>query len=311
VTGAPAHRTRFHHEAFFYAGEDEFLAGVIPFLEEGLEGGETVLAILPDARLRLLRDALGATAEDIELQPMEETGRNPARLISAWRDVLRSAAPDKNVRGLGEPAWPGRGSPELDECERHERLLNLAFDQNPMLTLMCPYDTGALDEEVLAAARRSHPQCGDVCGRAASRDYDLGDPLTGSLPLPRIPTATLGFGRTDLPTVRHAVADLARTAGLIGRRNEDLVLAVSEIATNSVQHGGGEGSLAIWRDDGQLICDLRDAGRIEDPLVGRQRPAATQVGGRGIWIAHQLCDLVQVRSGERGTQVRLRMSIKS
>ena len=52
---------------------------------------------------------------------------------------------------------------------------------------------------------------------------------------------------------------------------------------------------------------MRDDGRIEDPLVGRERPRPDQANGRGLWIANQLCDLVQVRSGHDGTEVRLRM----
>jgi len=69
------------------------------------------------------------------------------------------------------------------------------------------------------------------------------------------------------------------------------------------------GELRAWYEDGWLICDVRDPGRIDDPLVGRQRPPADRVGGRGLWIANQICDLVQIRSGESGTQVRLQMAI--
>ena len=58
-----------------------------------------------------------------------------------------------------------------------------------------------------------------------------------------------------------------------------------------------------------LVCSVRDRGRIEDPLVGRERPRAEQASGRGLWIANQLCDLVQIRSGELGTEVRMRMSL--
>jgi anti-sigma regulatory factor (Ser/Thr protein kinase) len=174
---------------------------------------------------------------------------------------------------------------------------------------MCPYDTRALDDEVLAGAERSHPHCLDSRGRSPSPRFTLDGLLEGALPQPDRPAASLRFDTTTLRTVRRAVSELARSAGLDPRRNEELVLAVSEIATNSVQHGGGEGNLAIWRDGEELVCDVRDAGRIEDPLVGRIRPPADQVGGRGLWIAHQLCDLVQVRSAEQGTHVRLRMTI--
>ncbi|HEX6601792.1 MAG TPA: ATP-binding protein, partial [Solirubrobacterales bacterium] len=64
------------------------------------------------------------------------------------------------------------------------------------------------------------------------------------------------------------------------------------------------------REGDELVCEIHDFGLIEDPLIGRERPPADQIGGRGLWIVNQLCDLVQVRSGEKGTFVRLRMSIR-
>jgi anti-sigma regulatory factor (Ser/Thr protein kinase) len=305
----PAQGRGFRHEAFFYAGEDEFLAGAVPFLESGIAAGEAVLAVLPEPRRELLRQALGPAAEEVGFQPMEEVGRNPGRLISGWHDVLRHRGPGKGVRGLGEPAYAGRSADELDECERHERLINLAFKNEGGLTFMCPYDTTALDDEVLAGAARSHPHCLRPDGASVSSRFAVGFPLEGTLARPEVPTVTLGFGRSDLGTVRQSVGNLARSVGLSPRRNEDLVLAVCEAATNSIQHATGGGCLTIWRDEGDLVCEVHDFGQIENPLAGRERPAVDQSGGRGLWIAHQLCDLVQIRSGEEGTYVRVRMAI--
>ena len=302
-------KTGFHHEAFFYADSDEFLAGAVPFVEEGVSAGETVLVVVPKPRLRLLRWTLGAVAEEVDFLPMEKVGRNPARLVSACRDLLRGEDAGRGIRGVGEPIFAGRSAPQLDECERHERLLNIAFGDEPALTLMCPYDTTALDDEVLAKAERSHPHCSDPRGRSTSTQFAPGNPLEGPLPPREVPAATLGFGKSDLTKVRRAVTDLAHSAGLDRRRNEDLVFAVCEVATNSIQHGGGGGCLAIWRDDDELVCDIHDFGRIEDPLAGRERPVAGRGGGQGLWLVNQLCDLVQIRSGDDGTYVRLRMAI--
>jgi anti-sigma regulatory factor (Ser/Thr protein kinase) len=309
VTTGSAQRVGFCHEAFFYADSDEFLAGTVPYVEEGVAAGENVLVVVPEPRLRLLRGTLGAAAEAVEFLPMEKVGRNPARLVSACGDLLRRSDAEQGIRGVGEPVFAGRSAAALDECERHERLLNIAFGKERTLTLMCPYDTSALDDEVLAQAERSHPYCSNAHGRSASESFAPGNPLAGALPQREVPAATLGFGKSDLRRVRRAVTDLAHSAGLSARRNEDLVLAVCEVATNSIQHGGGGGWLEIWRDGGELVCDIHDCGRIEDPLVGRERVPAGQSGGRGLWIANHLCDLVQIRSGEEGTYVRLRMGI--
>jgi anti-sigma regulatory factor (Ser/Thr protein kinase) len=297
----------FRHEAFFYSGEDEFLAGTVPYLEEGISAGETVFVVLPEPHMQLIRDALGGAAEAVEFWRMADVGRNPARLISAWQDFLLTCDPEKGVRGLGEPISPGRSAAEVEECELHEALLNLVFAEEGALSVMCPYDTSGLEDDVLAGAERSHPVCGHRYGKAVSRRYSLGDLLEREFTSPRRPAVTLAFGRADLAMVRHLVAQCARSARLDNRRNEDLVLSVCEVATNSIQHGGGEGTLDVWDEDGELVCAVRDGGRIEDPLVGRKRPRPDQPGGRGLWIANQLCDLVQIRSGAGGTEVRLRM----
>ena len=105
--------------------------------------------------------------------------------------------------------------------------------------------------------------------------------------------------------VRGIVAASAASAGLDALRADDLVVAAHEIATNSVRHGGGRGELRLWRDDRSVICDFTDGGLIHDPMVGRERPLTGSAGGRGVWLANQMCDLVQIRNMPTGTVVRL------
>ena len=87
------------------------------------------------------------------------------------------------------------------------------------------------------------------------------------------------------------------------------MLCVNEIAANSLLHGGGSGVLRVWAEPSTLICEVADSGTIADPLVGRQSPSLERVGGRGLWLANQLCDLVQIRSGAAGTVVRLHVRL--
>jgi anti-sigma regulatory factor (Ser/Thr protein kinase) len=103
----------------------------------------------------------------------------------------------------------------------------------------------------------------------------------------------------------------AHGAGVLSTdRANDLLLAVNELATNTVRHGGGRGILKAWREPGALICEVTDAGRIQQPLVGRERPRLGQVGGYGLWLANQLCDLVQVRAFPTGGAVRVYMRLR-
>jgi anti-sigma regulatory factor (Ser/Thr protein kinase) len=110
---------------------------------------------------------------------------------------------------------------------------------------------------------------------------------------------------SGLAAIRNVVRDQCSAPGTDPLRRDDFVLAVNEIATNSLRHGGGHGSYTLWHDDDVLYCEIRDAGEITNPLVGRVSPPARQTGGRGLWIANQACDLVQVRTGPSGTVVRL------
>jgi anti-sigma regulatory factor (Ser/Thr protein kinase) len=115
--------------------------------------------------------------------------------------------------------------------------------------------------------------------------------------------------RSDLSKVRSLVMEYAIGAGLGEGRANDLVLAVSEVAANTLRHTRSEGTLAIWRDRHELICEIHDSGTITDPLAGRRRPAPDANGGHGLWLVHQVCDLVELRSDEAGTTIRMHMSL--
>jgi anti-sigma regulatory factor (Ser/Thr protein kinase) len=108
-----------------------------------------------------------------------------------------------------------------------------------------------------------------------------------------------------LHAVRALADEGARVFGLSARRRQECVLAVSEIATNSLVHGGGRGTFGCWTEGRRFVCEVVDSGRIDEPLVGRARPVPGEVGGHGLWLANQLADLVQVRSNERGTVARV------
>jgi anti-sigma regulatory factor (Ser/Thr protein kinase) len=109
----------------------------------------------------------------------------------------------------------------------------------------------------------------------------------------------------DLRTVRAVVAGAARGWGLPEARVADLILATGEVAANSVRHGGGHGTMRVWYDRDAAVCEIRDAGYIDKPLAGREPPQGGGAGGYGLWLANQVCDLVQVRSSPAGTTIRL------
>jgi anti-sigma regulatory factor (Ser/Thr protein kinase) len=304
----------FRHEALFYEGEDGFLQGALPFVMEGLDAPEPVLVAVAPQRAELLERALGARAGEVEFLAMHELGSNPGRAIGAWRELLaRHAASGCTLRGIGEPIWAGRSRAEIDESERHEALLNEAFAQGPRWRLLCPYDLAALDAKTIAAARLTHPAVMHEGISRRNRAYlplhRAAGPFDGSLPSPPSEREELAYTARGLGAVRGLVGRRGAEAGLDEGTREDLVLAVNELVTNSVQYGGGGGALRIWDEPGALVCEVRDRGFIDDPLAGRLPPPVDQHGGRGLWLVNHLCDLVQVRSSPDGTTVRVHMRV--
>ena len=298
----------FKHEAFFYADEETFLEETSSFLREAAEAEEPALVVLSAAKVEALEAALVGQSGVIRFADMAEVGSNPARIIPAWRDFADEHR-GRVIRGIGEPIWADRSPAELVECQRHESLLNLAFADWSGFHLLCPYDTGALSDEVLEEARRSHPRLrlnGDQ--RESDRCRSLEEveaPFAQALPEPHAEVAAMVFQRGTLGALRRFVARKAQAANLRARATDDLVLAVSEIATNSVVHGGGGGLLRIWQEPDAVVCEVSDRGRIDLPLVGRERPPSAEASGYGLWLANQVCDLVQVRSYGTGSAVRV------
>jgi anti-sigma regulatory factor (Ser/Thr protein kinase) len=237
---------------------------------------------------------------------MGELGANPACIIPEWRRFLDDTAAEGPVRGVGEPVWSGRRDAEIEEAMFHDALLNLAFDGGPAWRLMCPYDVSSLPAEVLEEAGRSHPVVrGTTAGATYAGHAHAHGRFTGPLrPAPE-QAERFTFGPADLAGLRTVVTRLAEQAGVARDKADDLVLAAHELATNSVVHGGGGGVLRAWAEPDAFVVEVSDHGVIEDPLVGRDLLHELAEHGRGIWMANQLCDLVQVRSGRTGTAVRL------
>ncbi|HSI97667.1 MAG TPA: MEDS domain-containing protein, partial [Gaiellaceae bacterium] len=101
-------RSRFRHEALLYAGKDDFVFRAGAYIREGVEAGEAVLVVVGVAKIAWLREHLGDQAEAVAFADMADVGRNPARIIPAWRDFVEANASGAGARGIGEPIHPER-----------------------------------------------------------------------------------------------------------------------------------------------------------------------------------------------------------
>jgi anti-sigma regulatory factor (Ser/Thr protein kinase) len=129
------------------------------------------------------------------------------------------------------------------------------------------------------------------------------EPGSGGRPRPLI---ALEFRRPDLGRLRRRVAACAAEAGLRGMRLQSFVMAVNEIVTNAVVHGGGLGRLRLWHAGRQLVCEISDAGPgIPAERMPTGRPPVEATSGRGLWLTRTLCHMVSLETGRHGTTVRL------
>ena len=302
----------YRHEALLYPGAGEFLSGIVSFVGPAVDSGHPVLVLLTAAKIGAVRTALGPAAEKVEFADITDVGGNPGRLIGVWRRFADGHADASQLRGVGEAVFPGRSPAELAECRRYEELLNIAFDAGTPLRVLCPYDLAALPSSVIEDARRSHPFLtggvpGDQRVSADFRPPDLAEPYAQPLPAGPDDAPRIGFQRGGLGSLRAFVTAQAQQAGLPQRPTSALVAAINELATNSLQHGGGQGELRIWTDDGWLLCEVSDQGHLTQPLAGRLPPAPD--AGAGLWLANQLTDLLQIHSSSGGTVVRVHQKL--
>jgi anti-sigma regulatory factor (Ser/Thr protein kinase) len=296
------------HTALLYRDAAEYLDGVVPFLLDGLAEGASVCAAVPGPNLELVRTGLGGRAEEVRLFDMSEVGRNPGRILAEVMHKVVGERPEAPARIVDETVWPGRTELEYPACVQHEALVNLAFVGRPV-SVLCPYDA-RLPARVLADVAATHPALVQDGVARPSADY-APDAAVGRtadpLPEPAV-AAVFAFDGPRLAAARRFVRNEATTTGLDGDRVLDLVLAVGELAANSIRHGGGRGTVRVWVEPahgrGLLVVEVADAGRLTDPLAGRRPATERQLSGRGLLMVHKLADLVRTSTGPGGTTIR-------
>ncbi|HEY1641731.1 MAG TPA: sensor histidine kinase [Streptosporangiaceae bacterium] len=300
----PDRAAGLRHQALLCRGRGDCIASVLAFIRDGLARAEPVSVGVSAGLSGPLRELLEGEPA-VTYFDMRELGRNPGRIIPAMLDFAGAHAGGA-IRYVSEPFWVGRSTAENAEVVRHEALLELAFAGRPV-TVMCAYDVTALDPVTAGCAELTHPVIVSD-GRLQSSQHYAGAgvvPAQCDRPLMAPPaSATRLVYSADLRQVRTLVSDCAASAGLAPGRITDLALAASEVAANTLQHAGADGTLLIWHTRHEVVCQLTDPGIIQDPLAGRHRPDSA-ASGQGLWVVNQVCDLVQLRSGPEGTTVRM------
>lgn len=298
------------HRALIGHGVPDCAVLAAGFARQGVEAGEPVsVAVCPPLGRELRRELGGHPL--VSFFDMADLGRNPARIIAAMLDFARQH-PGGRLRYISEPVWAGRPPAEQAEAARHEALVDQALADRALAggggaTVLCVYQLAGLEPLAASCGWQAHRMLVAGGRPQASPAYAgqgvIPAPYDQPLPAPPAGAVCLRY-RADLRPVRAAVSAGAAAVRLPDGRASDLVLAVSEVAANTLRYASGGGTLHIWSAGDELICQVSDSGTISDPLAGRRRPAS-DASGHGLWLVNQVCDLAELRSGPGGTTVRM------
>ncbi|MEA2213080.1 MAG: hypothetical protein QOF83_3028 [Solirubrobacteraceae bacterium] len=309
VQSTPSEQTEegLVHQALLYRNPEHLGDVVGRFATDAARTGEPLLVVLPAATHDLIRNALAPAGAELHFEDMSERGRNPSCLLDLFEDWISEH--DGPVRVIGEPIWPGRSHAEVVEVLRHEAAINHAL-ASADVSILCPYDAGHLDAKVLEGAELTHPRLVTNGTSEASQRYEDPLELLAGDRWPqeprREPISQLDFAG-DLHALRNAVATDPVAENLGRERRADLVFVINEAATNAIKHGDGRCTARLWQDGETVVSEVATAAPLADALVGRRRPEHSAQSGRGLWLINQVCDLVELRSGEHGTTVRMHL----
>lgn len=303
--------TTAQHEAVLHTSPADLARRVAPRVGAALAAGDMVVAVLGADHQDALRAELGAVADSVEFADPVLVHDVPAFTVAVrWaRRARAAAAVGRQVLVVGGTVdgLPGCGP---EHWARLDIALNVALVGLPA-SVLCAYPADSLD---LARVHRMHPLVSTVDGSASSTQYRPPHEALIEFPPPPAPdlgtpTAELAFRSGGLPAVRRLVGAAAREHGLDVDRVADLVLVVNELAANSMEHGPGSGTLRLWRvPPTALLAEVSDAGGgIDLPFPGITLPPPDGARGRGLWLASELSDVMQVWSDDRGTVIRVQV----
>jgi anti-sigma regulatory factor (Ser/Thr protein kinase) len=275
--------------------------------DESLERAEPVEAVVDPATEARMRARLGRRADRVAFTRPERTyGGFSAQsaAVARARELERRTEQGRCTTIERHRPW-GPEAPGGTYWLELTAALDLALDGLPV-TMACALGPDGGDGLPVAD---HHPYLrldGVVTANPAHRGGGLdGLPLDAPPPVDGEAAFRVAFDAGLLRGLRPRLGEWAAGAGLGAERCETFVLAASEVATNSVEHGGGEGALSAWTRADELVVEVVDRGRISTPLHGLRRPDPQQARGRGLWMARQVCPLVHVWSSADGTHVRL------
>jgi anti-sigma regulatory factor (Ser/Thr protein kinase) len=295
----------FRHNALVYGSQDEYLARVVPFLKEGIEAGEGAVVAHTKPGLAMMREALGADADQVRFVDVSSAYTRPARTLAAYHEVwARQLQQTPTLRAVADVQFgsdPGEG----DLWTGYEAVFNRSFAHLPAWVI-CSYNANGTPDAIIDGVWQTHPEVVTDEGWKASDRFEDPDELLRRLtptpePLPEL--RSIPFGR-DVEQFRERLAHELVADGVAEARVLDMLLAATEVATNALQHGGGVEEVRVGRADGRFICEIIDPGDgFDDPAAGYLAPR--EGIGTGLWVARQLTWLIEFFRSPSGFTTRI------
>jgi anti-sigma regulatory factor (Ser/Thr protein kinase) len=308
----PQHR--YVHDALLYDSPGTLVDIAVPWLLDGLAAGDAAVVATSAGTADILRDAVDNDPRVHVLERGDVYRARTPTAITTFRGLAEQRAAEgvARVRVVGEVDF---GPTERDwlEWQRYESVINEALGGWPLWGL-CVFDTQRLPEPLLQSALHTHSHVVGADGRRVPNPR-FTEPSTylRSLPVPSepledTPPRLWAQDVADFIGLRHAVAAELGTVDAPRDLVEDFLLAVDEMTSNAVRHGGPPVSLRLWIAGDRIVCSIRDRGPgFDDPFAGYGPAHGDDLsrGGMGLWLARQLCDHVDIAADDDGVAVRL------
>ena len=310
----------FPHSALIVRSPAAFVAALQSELARSRDAYDEVLVVVGDEKRALLTAELGASADALSWDrpatfyqrlglSYETFRRYLAGRYAAGRRVHVIAEPDLTDRADGG-GYPGRTAGYL----AYESACNETFGPCES-AVTCVWDVRAHPGDVIDGVRATHPYLLTARGRTPSPHYLPAERYLagrGRRPLSAAPADVEHDGVLrdvgELAALRPVLDTWAAGHDFAREPADDIVVSVTEVATNGLRHGGPPVRVRVWHEGDVLIAQCDDAaGRPVPPTAGYRRPRMTGAtpGGRGLWLARQLADLAEVETAPGRTSVRL------
>ena len=299
------------HAVALYDSEENLRARVVPYLREGLDRGETVVAVVSDAAQQIVRSALGGDADRVQWRAGEVSYQRLGAMFEGFRQFLADQRAAGVAMRLLTQNDVGGGPDRVGAYLRNEAMTNEVYRPYGY-PWTCLYDRCAHTEETLRQVREVHPRLLEPGGESIpSTEYvaprDFVARSARYLPVPEV---------VELDVELTSAGELARLRRLLGRwvgghgvegdDGDDVLIAISEAVTNALQHGAPPVRVQAFKDGGVARVSVHNPGSAAVfATAGYHRPGTAGGGGIGLWLTRQLADVVTTHVGTAGTTVEL------